>query len=528
MGTHRGRIAFVGAGPGVPSLLTLAAVDMLESADKIVLTHEEQRGLLTALDLHGSVEQVAEGESLLTHLLDDALVAVLVDGDPLMDARATRIARECSQAGYDIDVVPGIPRKTSMPEFAGVSLSDGQVQLITLHDDVDEHSHWAPSGTLVVIGAAAQMPEVQRIALASERAADEPALVTVRAGSTSQRSRSTTVGRIAETVAGMKVAATTTVVVVIGRQAGELERAQLDWFETKPLFGWKVLVPRTQDQAGPLVRRLATFGADTQLVPTIAVEEPRTPQQMDRAVQGIVEGRYQWVAFTSANAVRALREKATAWGLDARVFSGLRLAAVGPATAEALLDWGLRVDLMPTDDQSAAGLAAEFPAFDELFDPINRVLVPKADIATDALAHGLADLGWEVEDVIAYRTVRAAPPPLETREMIKTGQFDAVVFTSSSTVRNLVGIAGKPHNASVIAAIGPQTARTCREHGLRVDVQAEHPSALELADALARFAEERRDELAAKGKPNVRPSLKPRRGRQPAALKRLRESQEDT
>lgn len=525
MGAHRGRIAFVGAGPGVPSLLTLAAIEMLERADKVVLTHEEQRGLLTGLNLDGvPVEQVAEGASLLAHLVDDGQVAVLVDGDPLMDARATLVARECTQAGYDIDVIPGIPRNISMPEFAGVSLSDGQVQLITLHDDVDEHSHWSRSGTLVVIGTAVQMAEVQRIALASERSPEEPALVTMRAGSTSQASRSTTVDRIAETVESLKVPTSTTVVVVIGRQAGDTERAQLDWFESKPLFGWKVLVPRTQDQAGPLLRRLATFGADTHLVPTIAVEEPRTSQPMDKAVQGIVEGRFQWIAFTSANAVRALREKITAWGLDARVFSGLRLAAVGPATADALLEWGLKADLMPVDDQSAAGLAAEFPAFDELFDPMNRVLVPKADIATDALAHGLADLGWEVEDVVAYRTVRAAPPPLQTREMIKTGQFDAVVFTSSSTVRNLIGIAGKPHNASVIAAIGPQTAATCREHGLRVDVEAEHPSALELADALARFAEERSDALLAKGKPNVRPSLKPRRGRQPAALKRLQEN----
>ncbi|WP_284549492.1 uroporphyrinogen-III synthase [Aestuariimicrobium sp. T2.26MG-19.2B] len=522
---HRGRIAFVGAGPGVPALLTLAAVEVLQRADTVLLAHEEQRELLRDLDLgDASVTLMAEGSTLLDHVVDDGLVAVMVDGDPLMDARATALARECTKAGYDIDVIPGIPRKTAMAEFAGVSLSDAQVQLITLHDQVDEDSHWAPEGTLVVIGAASHMPEVERIALASRPSADEPALVTVRAGSTSQTSRGTTVGSIAATVTALAVADDTTVVVVIGRSAGGQERAQLDWFESKPLFGWKVLVPRTQDQAGPLVRRLATYGADTHLVPTIAVEPPRTPQQMDKAVQGIVEGRYQWIAFTSANAVRALREKVISWGLDARVFSGLRLAAVGPATAEALLQWGLKADLLPVEDQSAAGLAAEFPAFDELFDPINRVLVPKADIATDALAHGLVDLGWEVEDVVAYRTVRAAPPPLDTREMIKTGQFDAVVFTSSSTVRNLVGIAGKPHNASVIAVIGPQTAATCREHGLRVDVQAEHPSAIELADALARFAEERRDQLAAKGKPNVRPSLKPRRGRQPAALRRLQEN----
>ena len=107
-----------------------------------------------------------------------------------------------------------------------------------------------------------------------------------------------------------------------------------------------------------------------------------------------------------------------------------------------------------------------------MLDPINRVFLPRADIATETLAAGLKELGWEVEDVTAYRTVRATPPPASVREAIKTGKFDAVVFTSSSTVRNLVGIAGKPHPSTIIAVIGPATARTCEEHGLRVDVVA--------------------------------------------------------
>ena len=189
------------------------------------------------------------------------------------------------------------------------------------------------------------------------------------------------------------------------------------------------------------------------------------------------------------------------------------MAAAGGPAADALKAWGIEPDLVPVADQSAVGLGAEFPEYDPSLDPINRVFLPRADIATDVLVSGLTDLGWEVEDVTAYRTVRAAPPPAQTREAIKTGQFDAVVFTSSSTVRNLVGIAGKPHKLTVIAAIGPQTAKTCQEHGLRVDVLAPEPSALELVDALAQFAHQRRLDMQERGEVVVRPSEKRRRRR---------------
>jgi uroporphyrinogen III methyltransferase/synthase len=141
-----------------------------------------------------------------------------------------------------------------------------------------------------------------------------------------------------------------------------------------------------------------------------------------------------------------------------------------------------------------------------VLDPINRVFLPRADIATETLSEGLRNVGWEVEDVTAYRTVRATPPPAPVREAIKTGKFDAVVFTSSSTVRNLVGIAGKPHSSTIIAVIGPATARTCEEHGLRVDVIAAKPSVVDLADALASFAAQRRDAFLESGEPVLKPS----------------------
>ena len=139
----------------------------------------------------------------------------------------------------------------------------------------------------------------------------------------------------------------------------------------------------------------------------------------------------------------------------------------------------------PPTQQNAAGLVEVFPEYDEDLDPVGRVLLPRADIATDVLVDGLANLGWEVEDIVAYRTVRAAPPSAEIRDMIKSGGFDAVCFTSSSTVRNLVGIAGKPHQRTIIACIGPMAAATARELGLRVDVQPEIAGVDELVDALA-------------------------------------------
>src|SRR4029077_3911282 len=240
---------------------------------------------------------------------------------------------------------------------------------------------------------------------------------------------------------------------------------------------WKVLVPRTKDQAGAMSQRLRMHGAAPIEVPTIAVEPPRTPTQMERAIKGLVTGRYEWIVFTSTNAVRAVREKFEDFGLDARAFAGVKIACVGEATANAVRAFGITPELVPADDQSSEGLLADFPPHDDVLDPIDQVLLPRADIATETLAAGLRQRGWEIDDVTAYRTVRAAPPPAETRDAIKSGGFDAVLFTSSSTVRNLVGIAGKPHTSSIIAVIGEQTAATAEELGLRVDVTAPKPSA---------------------------------------------------
>lgn len=524
-------MVFVGAGPGDPNLLTLAAVLALEEADAVFVDSEALRQVVhlsqvklspsaVVLNFAPAGEVPASRDARIKALVEAAAGAAqvvhLVAGDPFLDGGIAREAAACVQAGLDIEIVPGVSAMTAVPEYAGVALHQERVQLITLPEAADQaglekNGTWAEDGNLVVHARAQQLALVHQHALHSGRRGDEQVLLTFSGGSTSQHSRQLKLSELVK--ASRTLDPSAQVHVMIGAAVDVQEREELDWFERKPLFGWRVLVPRTKDQSGEMVARLEMYGAHADEVPTISVEPPRTPQQMDKAVRGLVEGCYEWVVFTSTNAVRAICDRLADYGLDARAFSGLRIAAVGNATAKSLRGWGIVADLVPHGEHSAAGLAAEFPAYDDLLDPINRVLLPRADIATEVLVTGLIELGWEVDDVTAYRTVRASPPPAETREAIKTGKFDAAVFTSSSTVRNLVGIAGKPHNHTVIAAIGPRTAETCADHGLRVDVQAPTPGAIELVDALADFAQQRRADLVAEGRPVTKPSETRRRRR---------------
>jgi hypothetical protein len=185
--------------------------------------------------------------------------------------------------------------------------------------------------------------------------------------------------------------------VVVSLGAGVSHREKLGWWENRPLYGWKVLVPRTKEQAGAMSERLRAYGAIPCEVPTIAVEPPRTPAQMERAIKGLVDGRYAWVVFTSTNAVRAVWEKFAEHGLDARHFGGVKIACIGEATAEAVRAFGVQPELIPAEEQSSEGLLAEFSPHDEVLDPVGRILLPRADIATETLAaggrrrHGLPD-----------------------------------------------------------------------------------------------------------------------------------------
>jgi len=518
-----GCVAFVGAGPGDPELLTVRAVELLAKAD-VVVTESQDADFVRRFcrdDVEVVDGSLGDDGQPLSHAVRARLVVKaaksggsvvrLLDGDPFLYATGSEEAVGCAKAGIPFEVVPGVSSITAVPAYAGIPLTSAkhrEVRVVNVAEGIRSSADWssiaAGTPTLVLLSATQVIGDVAKALIAAGRSPETPVAMTQLGTTTSQRTVTSTLERIAADVKAAKLAAPT--ITVVGDTV--VLRETLSWFETKSLFGWRVLVPRTKEQAGALSDRLRAYGAVPEEVPTIAVEPPRTPQQMERAIKGLVTGRYEWVAFTSRNAVKAVRERFEEYGLDARAFAGIKVATVGEQTAADLLAWGIKPDLVPSGEQSAAGLLEDWPPYDAVFDPIDRVFLPRADIATENLVAGLVERGWEVDDVTAYRTVRAAPPAAPIREAIKSGGYDAVVFTSSSTVRNLVGIAGKPHPSTVIACIGPATAKTAEEHGLRVDVLAPSPSVPDLAAALSEYGASVRAAAVAAGEPVLRPSQK--------------------
>jgi len=513
----QGHVALVAAGPGDPDLVTLRAVQLLGAAELVVVDSnavaiaEAHAGATTevvaAVDAAGvPLEQAARSALVIESARAGRRTVRLIAGDPVIEGTFLNEATAMRKARLEFEIAPGVSEVSGIPAYAGFGLTSGRTRQVRVVDASDTLLPWsdlaAARVTTVFLNGADRAPEIAEQLISAGVDAGTPIAVTRKGTTVDQRTVVSTLGEVRAAAKAARQAGPG--IVVVGEVVGQ--RDKMDWFEVKSLFGWRVLIPRTQDHSGPVTELLRGHGAVPVEVPTISVEPPRTPQQIDRAVHGLVSGRYEWIGFTSVNAVRAIREKLQEYGLDARSFAGLKVAAVGEPTIAALIEFGVRPDIVPDGEQTTSALLEGWPPYDSLMDPINRVFLPRADIATDTLAAGLAELGWEVEDITAYRTVRAAPPAAETREAIKTGGFDAVLFTSSSTVRNLVGIAGKPHHTTVVACIGPQTAKAAEEHGLRVDVLADNSTVPDLVEALALHGEAMRLASLEAGEGSWRPS----------------------
>ena len=530
-----GKVIFVGAGPGNPELLTVRAREVMESNSIALVDPEVSAGVrsvigsalpvpkakmdaanqryeqmcaeakaagarrkpprpedptaaeLQEVGLDGGViveklklalteaaEIVERGEA------GDGDVIRLVSGNPLTRDNVMEEISAVAAEGMEFQVVPGMSLPSTVPSFAGIALGSTYTEADLNNGDVDWDQLAAAPQPLVLQANQEHLADMVEQLTQRGFQASTPVTVTTRGTTRLQRTFDATLGTVGKLDAELEGP----LVVTLGTAADD--RSKYSWWENRPLYGWRVLVPRAKSQAGPMNARLSQHGAIPQSVPTISLEPPRNPAQMDRAIKGIVEGRYQWILFTSVNAVDAVWSKFEELGLDARSFAGVHLGAVGQKTADALIARGMQPELLPhRTKQNAAGLAEAFPEYVEDIDPVSRVLLPRADLGSDVLVDGLREKGWEVDDVVAYRTVRAAPPPPETRDMIKTGGFDAVCFTSPSTVKNLVGIAGKPHSRTIIACIGPVTEAEAREQGLRVDVVPEVADIPNLVDALA-------------------------------------------
>src|SRR3954447_15355620 len=351
-----GQVALVGAGTGDPGLLALRAAELLETADLVVA---DERIAAEVLLLAGEQAEVLvvdssepQGAALVAASKAGRTVVRLYPGDPFVVADAVKDAEAVVRGKQRLEIVPGLPAPVAVPGFAGVPVGMPRT-IARVEDGLDWGGLAAAPGTLVLMAQVAEVAKAASALVEHGRKADTPVSVTTGGTTAQQRTVVTTLDAVEQDAAEL----TGEALVVVGDAVKKAEK--LGWFEQRALYGWKVLVPRTRDQAGVLSNALRGHGAIPVEVPTIAVEPPRTPAPMERAIKGLVTGRYLWIAFTSTNAVKAVREKLEEFGLDARAFAGVKIAAVGDATAQALIDYGIKPELVPSSEQSSEGLLKE-------------------------------------------------------------------------------------------------------------------------------------------------------------------------
>ncbi|CAN5567181.1 uroporphyrinogen-III C-methyltransferase [soil metagenome] len=483
-----GTVYLVGGGPGDPGLMGLRAAGLLASATFVAydrLSPPEALALCPAEAEQVYVGKLPDRHALAQEEINELLVARaragdavvrFKGGDPFVLGRGSEEASACVAAGVAFEVVPGVTAGVAAPAYAGIPVTHRVMApafaVVTGHEDptkpeaqVDYAALARFPGTLLLYMGVGRLRAIAAALVAAGREATTPVAL-VRWGTTPrQQTISGTLGDIAERVESAGF--TNPAIIVVGDVVGL--RDELSWFERRPLYGLSVLVPRTRHQAGELSERLRVLGAEPVEAPTIAIQASRTPQLLRAALTDVGNGAYDWVALTSANGVAAVVEQLAELGRDARLFAPIRLAAVGPGTAEALAAAGLRAELVPptaTTGELAAALVASGPPA--------RALLPRADIATPTLTEALRSAGWRVDEVEAYRTVPVTELDPGVRQRLELGEIDVLAFASSSTVRNFVDLFGGPPPAGTrVASIGPVTSQTCRDLGLQVDAEAD-------------------------------------------------------
>jgi uroporphyrinogen III methyltransferase/synthase len=501
----KGKVYLVGAGPGDPGLITVRGAACLRRADVVVYDRLAAPALLEYAPAHA--ERIYVGKAAGDHCLPQAeinhllveraragcCVVRLKGGDPFVFGRGGEEALALAEAGIPFEVVPGVSSSIAVPAYAGIPVTHRGMASSFVVRTGHTADATGPQVDRLAFGSAAHdstviyLMGVEKLAaivaelLAEGRAPATPAAL-IRWGTTPrQRTVTGRLDAIAELGRDMEPPA----LLVVGEVVRLRQR--LDWFESRPLQGRRVVVTRAREQAGELAARLAEAGAEPIEFPTIAIEPVADATPLDRA---LLEP-YDWVIFTSVNGVEAVWTRLRALGRDARSLGDARLGAIGPATAAALAAHGLYADFVPAEYVAEAIVAGLGPVAGQ------RILLPRSDAARPTLAEGLRERGAHVTDVVVYRTVTAGRDDRRGRAiaaMLAAGQVDALTFTSSSTVRGFATALGLSADGQpefgvwpCVACIGPITAQTARKHGIPVHVVASTYTVAGLVDALIAY-----------------------------------------
>jgi uroporphyrinogen III methyltransferase / synthase len=506
----RGKVYLVGAGPGDIGLFTLRGRELLEQAEVVIydyLANEEllkfarpdaERIYVGKKGGDHTVPQKGINEILVEKGLDHMVVR-LKGGDPFVFGRGGEEAQELVAHGIPFEVVPGVTAAVAVPAYAGIPLSHRDytagMAFVTGHEREDQGNskiNWdklaTAVGTLVFFMGVKNLPEICHSLISHGRRPQTPVAV-IRWGTTpDQKTVIGTLENIAERVeaAQLKPPAITVVGEVVQL------RSELNWFEARPLFGRRIVITRAREQASEFKALLGALGAECIEFPTIEIAPPPSWEPLDSAIDRL--SRYDWAIFTSVNGVRCFMERLWAAGRDLRHLGGIKLAAIGPKTAEALEKSGLRPDLVPKEYKAEAlleGLSGERAAG-------KRFLMPRAMVARDVLPDTLRQWGAEVDVVPAYETVLPSARSSEILARFHKGTIDCVTFTSSSTVSNFFSLFDRAEilahlNRITIASIGPITTQTAEGYGLKVNIQPSDYTIQALSEAICKhFSAHRR------------------------------------
>jgi uroporphyrinogen III methyltransferase/synthase len=484
--TAPGKVYLVGAGPGDPELITARGLRRLREADVVLydaLVHPDQLSVArpdAELVFVGkragrASERQAEINRQLTQAAREGKTVVrLKGGDPYLFGRGSEEAELLASEGIPFEVVPGVPSPLAATAYAGLSLTHRElassVAYVTATESVekDRTGHdWSKlataTQTLVIFMGVRKLDSLMKLLIEHGRPADTPVAVVQWASLPTQRTVTGTLADIHQRAseAGLGLPALTIVGDVVRL------RDNLRWFDTKPLFGKRILVTRAIHQAGSLAALLRDEGAQPILAPTIRIVPPADAGPLRDAVTHL--DCYDWILFTSGNTVDAVFSSIGDASLDVRALAGAKVCAIGAKTQEALRSRSIRADLIPEDSRAEGVIAALRP----LLADRTRILLPRAEVAREVLPDSLRDAGAEVDVVTAYQTLPPEPKELERiRSLVDPAESDAVLFTSSSTAQNLFDLLGQDAvhqlNALELFSIGPITTQTAERLGLRI------------------------------------------------------------
>ncbi|MEP6710021.1 MAG: uroporphyrinogen-III C-methyltransferase [Verrucomicrobiota bacterium] len=496
-----GRCYLIGAGPGDLGLVTLRAKQCIEQAEIIVYDYLCNPEMLNWAP--ESAEIIYAGKKAGAHTLkQDEINALLVEktgvgkqvvrlkgGDPFLFGRGAEEAEALARAGLAFEIVPGVTSAIAAPAYAGIPIThrgkNSHVTFFTGHEDPSKEESTIDFGALAKLGGTQVMlMGVERMESIAREMIDHGVrpdlpVALVRWGTTGrQRTLIGDLQNIARRIAesGFEAPA----VAIFGEVVAL--RKQLSWYEIRPLFGKRIVVTRTRRQAGGLSEQLRLLGADVIELPTIRIEPPADLRAFAELVQDAHS--YDWIVFTSPNGVAAFFEMFFKLYDDAREIGGAQIAAIGPATAQRVKDFHLKVDLQP-EEFVAEAVAREFKKQGNIENL--KILLARAEEARDLLPKELEALGAIVDVAVAYRTVAETDDRAGARVRLQENGADMITFTSSSTVENYLALSLKWPAGMRVASIGPVTSSTARKRGLTIDVEARRHDVPGLVDAIKQF-----------------------------------------